>query len=309
MFRAARGHRRPIFESFAQMMAGAVTIGMSAVAAADMTFEPVALSAPVLSRPHDLVLSPDGVFLYVADLGNNVVHVLDPDSLDIVGAIGAGELSAPHDVAFDNAGRLYVADTGNDRIAVYQVVGPTGRLVAELSDRIERTEGVAPAAGGRVYVTSVARNEASYFEAGKRIKAVGGSGGGPNRYFRPHDIDVAFDGRVIVADPGNNRLQVLSSELEFIETVGGATPHDFNEPKYLAVDEKGRVYVGDQFNHRVLVFDSAWKLLGRMGTGESGDGRDQFNGLEGVEVRGASVWISDTYNNRVVRYRRTDGED
>ena len=274
-----------------------------------MTFEPAALSGPVLSRPHDLVLSADGRFLYVADLGNNVVHVMNPDSLEIVGAIGAGELSAPHDVAFDEHGRLYVADTGNDRVAVYSIDGARGSLVFELNDGVERTEGVAPVAGGRVYVTSVARNEVSYFEDGKKIKAVGGSGSEPNRYSRPHDVDVTSDGRVIVADPGNNRLQVLSSELEFISSIGGPPPYDFNDPKYFAIDSKGRIYVGDQFNHRVLVFDSNWNLTGRMGTGEAGNGRNQFNGLEGVVVRGKHVWIADTYNHRVVRYLRTDGGD
>ena len=281
----------------------------SALSAAGMSFEPVGASEAVLSRPHDLVLSSDGKFLYVADLGNNVVHVLDPDSLKIIGAIGASELSAPHDVAFDQQGRLYVADTGNDRVAVYEVDGATGRLMSELDENIERTEGVAPVAGGRVYVTSVARNEVSYFESGRKVKAAGGSGRGPNQYSRPHDVDVLPDGRVVVADPGNNRLQILSAELEHLASVGGPAPHDFNDPKYFAVDEKGRVYVGDQFNHRVLVFDSDWRLIGRMGTGESGDRLDQFNGLEGVVVRGQDVWISDTYNHRVVRYRRTDGGD
>ncbi|MDX1512577.1 MAG: NHL repeat-containing protein [Gammaproteobacteria bacterium] len=288
-------------------MSANLVLFTSALSAAGMGFEPVAASEAVLSRPHDLVLAPDGRFLYVADLGHHVVHVLDPDSLKVIGAIGASELSAPHDVAFDPQGRLYVADTGNDRVAIYEVDGAAGRLVSQLDENIERTEGVAPVAGGRIYVTSVARNEVSYFESGRKVKAVGGSGRGPNQYSRPHDIDVLPDGRVVVADPGNNRLQILSAELEYLTSVGGPAPHDFNEPKYFGIDEKGRIYVGDQFNHRVLVFDLDWKLLGRMGTGESGDRLDQFNGLEGVVVRGRDVWISDTYNHRVVRYRRTDG--
>ena len=44
------------------------------------------------SRPHDLVLSPDGKFLYVADVGKDAVKVLDPLTPKTLGAIGASEL-------------------------------------------------------------------------------------------------------------------------------------------------------------------------------------------------------------------------
>ena len=30
-----------------------------------------------------------------------------------------------------------------------------------------------------------------------------------------------------------------------------------------------------------------------------------FNRPEGVEIRGSDVWFSDTYNDRIVRYRMT----
>ena len=275
--------------------------------AREIVYAPVAVSQPVLSRPHDLILTPDGRHLLVADLGHHRVRVMDADSLTVVGEIGAGELSAPHDVAMDDKGRLMVADTGNDRVAIFELSGITGRLVDQLTEGLGRPEGVVQGRDGRVFVTSVAGNHISAFENGRRVARAGGPGSGPNQYSRPHDIDVDPAGRVIVADPGNDRLQVLSPDLEFQFSIGGAPPHDFNQPKYFALDEAGRLYVGDQFNHRVLVFDRDLTLLGQMGTGSRGDAPDQLNGLEGVVVRGDDVWIADTYNNRVVRYRRKSG--
>ncbi len=274
---------------------------------AKLVFEPVAVSESVLSRPHDLILTRDGRHLLVSDLGNHVVRVLESDSLAVVGEIGSGELSAPHDVHLDDRGRLMVADTGNNRVAIYELSGITGRLVDQLTEGLGRPEGVTQTRDGRVLVTSVAGSHISAFKDGRRVARTGGPGSGPNRYSRPHDIDVDDAGRVIVADPGNNRLQVLSADLEYQRSIGGAPPYDFNEPKYFALDQDGRLYVGDQFNHRVLVFDRDLILLGQMGTGKAGDGPDQLNGLEGVVVRGSDVWISDTYNHRIVRYRRKDG--
>jgi YVTN family beta-propeller protein len=68
--------------------------------------------------PHDLALSPDGRYLYVADNGNDRIAVLNPDTLKVIGSIGGSERSAPHDAAFDRKGRLLVADSGNDRVVL-----------------------------------------------------------------------------------------------------------------------------------------------------------------------------------------------
>lgn len=106
------------------------------------TFE--AQSDRSFGNPHDIVLSPDGSRLYVADVNNNAVKVLDPQSLATIGAFGSGELSRPHDVAFDPAGRLLVADTGNGRIAIYQVSAESGRLVDEITG-LASPEGVVAA--------------------------------------------------------------------------------------------------------------------------------------------------------------------
>lgn len=76
----------------------------------------VASSAAVYREPHNLVLSPDGRHLYVADNGNDRIAVLDPDSLALLGTFGESELGAPHDVAVAADGTLWIADAGNDRL-------------------------------------------------------------------------------------------------------------------------------------------------------------------------------------------------
>ena len=80
-----------------------------------------------LAQPHDAAPSPDGKLLYLTDMANSRMVVLDAMTLRLVGAFGKDELSYPHDAEFDKAGRLLVADTGNDRIAIYEVRGDDGR--------------------------------------------------------------------------------------------------------------------------------------------------------------------------------------
>jgi sugar lactone lactonase YvrE len=199
------------------------------------------------SRPHDLVLSPDRRFLYVADVGNNVVKVLDPDTLKTVGAIGRGDLDSPHDVTFDREGRLLVADSGNDRIVVFRVDGAKGTRVAIHGKHQASPEGVAVSDDGRIYVTNAGSNTVLMLMAGALRKTAVGDA--KHRFARPHDIHIDSRGRVLVADPGNHRIQILDRDLNRSGVLGGP-PYGFNEPKYLASDAEGRGQPGRPNWHR-----------------------------------------------------------
>ena len=80
-------------------LAGAICLWVSAAAAeveVEVSGTIVAVSDRDFSQPHDLVLSPDGDFLYVADVGNDRIKVLDPTTLATLGTFAAGQLSGPH---------------------------------------------------------------------------------------------------------------------------------------------------------------------------------------------------------------------
>lgn len=295
----------PVFGAVAALATAALVLLASqpVVAAERISATPVSQSLPEFARPHDLVLSPDRKLLYVADLGHHAVQVVNPVDLRIVGTIGEGELSAPHDVAFDRDGRLLVADTGNDRIAIFSVDGVTGELTGQLTGGLGAPEGVAQGPDGRIYVTNAGRASLVVFEDGRPVRSVGSWGDGPVQFSRPHDIEVAGDGRVYVADPGNNRIQILDSNLEFLGALSGAGPDAFNEPKYMKLEASGVLYVVDQYNNRVQVFDPEFTLLGTLAAGVRGDGPDQLNRAEGAEVLDDLIWVSDTYNDRIVLYR------
>ena len=72
------------------------------VHAFELTFE--AHSAQVFARPHDITLSPDQRYLYVADNNNDRIAVLDPQSMALLGSFGDGEVSEPLDVVFQKDG-------------------------------------------------------------------------------------------------------------------------------------------------------------------------------------------------------------
>jgi YVTN family beta-propeller protein len=289
-------HRRLAFLAVASLA------GAAGAAAADVTAQRIAVSEATFDRPHDLALSPDGRFLYVSDVGNDVVKVLDPATLETVGTIGADVLSSPHDVAFDTEGRLLVADSGNDRIVVFRVDGTTGRKLAVWDKDMSSPEGVAVAPDGTVYVTNAGSDTVMALVDGRIRSMAGTSGSGRGQYRRPHDVDVDAAGRVFVVDPGNNRIQLLDERLRVTESLSGA-PYNFNEPKYVAFDGRGWLWVADEYNNQVKVFDEGGRPVLVIGDGRAGTGPGRLRKPEGVTVAGDHLWIADTYNDRILLYR------
>jgi DNA-binding beta-propeller fold protein YncE len=261
-------------------------------AAFDLEF--VAASPAIYAQPHDLVLSPDRRHLYVADNNHDRIAVLDPISLGLLGTFGDGEVGAPHDVAFDAEGRLLVADTDNNRIAIYRITGVKGTLTGELRGAIRRPEGVAVHPNGRVYATGASSGNIEAFENGKPLAQADGLSS-------PHDVAIAADGTVWVADAGNDRLVQMSADLKVLRTIGGGR-YEFDGPRYLDFDAQGRLYVADKFTHKIKVLGPDTKRLLTLGGG-SGKGPRKFDRPEGVAIEGRNIWFSDTYNDRIVRYR------
>ena len=279
----------------------AATWLLAATAAAQVSGTIIAESGRDFSRPHDVVLSPDGVFLYVADVGSDSIKVLDPATLATLGAFGADRLSGPHDVAFDRRGRLLVADTHNHRIAIYEMDGASGVFVDDIRGSLRTPEGVDVDADGTIYVTSASRHNVAKIRDGEIVAEVDEGGSDANQFSRPHDIEVVSDGRVVVADPGNDRLQVLDADLGFVRAIGGPQ-FRFDEPKYFSIDARGWIYLADEYNDRIVILDREYRPQGVLAVSPSGTGPGELDHPEGAEVRGERLWIADTGNNRIVLY-------
>lgn len=264
-----------------------------------ITVTQLAEQADGLSRPHDAAFSPDGKQLYVTDMQNSRIRAFDAMTLAPLATFGEGELSYPHDAEFDQAGRLLVADTGNDRIAIYAPQDGTMKLVGELAG-LAAPEGVAVMADGRVLATNTRDGTLSVFRDGRLERRIGRRGGGQGEFSNPHDIEVAPEGLVYVVDSGNNRVQVLDAE--FSPHAGFGAEFDLNGPKYLSFDAD-RIWLADEYNHRILLLDRAHRLLGVLGSGRRGRGPDAFYQPEAVLARAPYLWVIDTYNDRIVKLR------
>ena len=255
----------------------------------------IGASSVALNNPHDLKLSLDGKYLFVADVGNNRVVILDPKTLGFVATFGADHQSGTHDIDFDKKGRAYVADTHKSRIAIYDMDGTKATLVGELAGGFRGPEGVLVHPNGHVYVAGAWSGNVVAYKDGKVVKELKGLSS-------PHDLERTPNGDIWLADAGNDRMLLLSPDLKIMRELKGA-PFNFDGVRYQDILPNGTLIAADKNNHTVKVIAPDGKLILVLGTGKPEKGPGKFTTPEGIEAMGDTLWISDSGNNRVVKYK------
>ena len=131
------------------------------------------------------------------------------------------------------------ADTGYDMKKRTQL--EKNATIARSGPPFHRPTKLAVAANGDLYVADGYGNARIHrFSAdGTLIHSWGNPGSGPGEFWVPHGIGIAPDGRVLVADRDNNRIQVFTAEGEYLDQWTG-----FSHPTSLFI-RHGRVYVSE----------------------------------------------------------------
>src|SRR5436309_10320600 len=198
----------------------------------------------MLNEPVALALDEQRDLLYIADLANYRVRVVDLDTGRITTYAGNGEreydgdghkavhaaLSGPSGLALDAEGTLYIADTFSGRIRKIDLATHTISTVA--GDGTEyRYQGMP-----NEFSTSLAR---------------------------PGGIPLAADGALYITDSDAHLIRNCSPKTKIITGIAGnGTPQfagdggpahacSLNYPFGVAVDQAGHLYIADTFNHRI----------------------------------------------------------
>ncbi|KAI8494626.1 hypothetical protein Bbelb_278520 [Branchiostoma belcheri] len=162
-----------------------------------------------------------------------------------------GQFDSPVGVAV-RGDRLYVADTYNNRVQVFDLSGKFCH-----SFPTDLPVGLAVQTDGTIVVNS-----------GKEVKKFSPSGELLHKFplgdywsdplcIRLNGLAVQRDGRVVVADGDKHSIFLFETDGTLVKQVRGQGEGDgqFDWPCFVCVDKEDNIIVADSLNHRVQVFD------------------------------------------------------
>jgi len=169
-----------------------------------------------LVEPSMLAIDTQNRLVYVSDISLDQILVYDADSLKLKRKMGTGgknhELTTPGDfakptgIAVDQEGNLYVADTLNNRIEIFDADGTFIRTWGKAGDGpgyFARPKGVAIDSDGHVWVADGMQDRVQVFTPeGQLLISLGGHGLLPGQ----------FQGLVNIASD-NKRNRIYTSEI------------------------------------------------------------------------------------------------
>ena len=291
-----------------------------------------ATSAQV-SYPWGIALDSAGN-LYFTDRNANYIRRISTDgTINVIagsmtsgfagdaGPASAAQFNGPSGLAFDSAGNLYVADTGNQRIrkiakdgTVSTVAGSgeqgyTNDGVPATSADLGGPEGVAADLSGNLYIADTLNQRVRMVSAAGIISTLAGTGfpgysgdGGPAAQatlFLPTDVAADRSGNVFIADLGSSRIRMVSNGT--ITTIAGSdsgiapTPGQaansirFNGPTGVAVDPSGNVYFAEGTIGSGSGLTNGdyrvWKVSDGIATSAAGNGLESYAGDNGPATR------------------------
>jgi len=252
-----------------------------------------------IDHPCGLTRGPDGALYFCEYGGQRIRKVTSDGRIHTVAGIGAkgyggdggpakrATFNQPHEIRFDRAGDIYVADMQNH--AIRKVNMKTG-----------------------IITTIAGTGDAGYDgDGGPAVQA---------QLNQPHSIQFGPDGALYISDMGNNAVRRVDMSTGLISTFAGtgkpgetpdgapieATP--LNGPRALDFDKQGNLWLVTHESNQVLRFDAKNATIqimagsGQKGfTGNGGPAREaSLFGPKGlaIDVEG-NIWLADTENHSI----------
>lgn len=193
--------------------------------------------ADLLVRPGGMAIDIENRFLYVVDTGNDVVYVFDADNFKLLRKLGVpskkhistdpGTFSLPTNVAVDKDGDVYVADTLNDRVQIFDADGNFITMFGKNGDgpgSFSRPKGIAVDSDKHIWIADAMQQRVKVFNReGQLLIYFGQAGNWPGQFSALYDIaiDQKFN-RVITSEQMPGRVQmfryVTDSEADQLRT-------------------------------------------------------------------------------------------
>jgi DNA-binding beta-propeller fold protein YncE len=176
-----------------------------------------------LVDPGGMAIDTENRLLYVVDTGSDQVKVFDADNFKLLRSIGTagkkhtltdpGMFSLPTHVALDGDGNVFVTDTLNNRVEVFDADGQFITEFGKAGDGpgfFARPKGIAVDCDGHVWVVDQAQSRVQVFDKdGRLLSYFGEQGSYPGQFNAPYGITIDKKNRVLVSEQFPGRVQAF----------------------------------------------------------------------------------------------------
>jgi len=209
-------------------------------------------------------------------------------------------------IAVDREGKIAVTDS--DAYCVY-IFDRDGNCLRKLGGKAGANprqftfpSGVSYVNNNEILIADNGNNRIQHIniQTGPVVKSFRKYGSGKEEFMNPLDVCLDDEGRIVVTEWGNHRIQVLSQKGETISIFGDSGPEKLNYPRS-CIPYTNMFLVTDAGNNCVKVFDQSGTFLYKFGKHGKQDG--QFDYPRGMLLDSFNnLLVCDYGNNRVQQF-------